>query len=307
MSLNEKIANLIKKAKELSILCNIVVALIIMCPREIVPIIWPNKIDFQNALTRFESCSEVERFKKLDEHERYLSRKVDEQKRRIKKIERKNKEKIMEIKSNQLFEIESKYDKLCAKEIKKMLKLSDLTRAKLNERKKQLNQQFQTSQPPLLSSNFEQTTQDYLGQINYFQIVGASTSLVQTTQHPMEDYLGQNNYFQTRGVSTSLVQTIQPPTEDYLGQNNCFQIGGALPSLVQTTQPPTEDYLGQNNYFQIGSASTSLVQTIQHTTKDYLGQNRDFEIVGASTGSVNGSDSNRGPIEGRDDWSYFFP
>ncbi|KAM3236281.1 hypothetical protein T459_15281 [Capsicum annuum] len=289
MGLSEKVGSLIKSAKELSTLCNVVVALIIMCPGETTPITWPKETDVQNALTRFESYSDYERSKKLDEHETYLSKKLDEQKRRIKKIERKNKEKIMEIKSNQLFEMGSRYDKLGAKEIKELLKLSRLTRAKLNERKKQFNQQFQTSQPPLLSSNSEQTTQDCLGQNNYFQFGGASTSLVQTTQPLIEDHLGQNNYFQSGSASTSLVQTTQPPTEDYLGQNNYFQIRGTSTSLGQTSQPPLHPY------------------NFESTVENYLCQNNNIQIGDASTSLVDESDSNRWPIEGHDDWSYFFP
>ncbi|PHT82263.1 hypothetical protein T459_15278 [Capsicum annuum] len=84
MDLSEKIASLIKSAKELSILCNVVVALIIMCPGKTTPITWPKEIDVRNALTRFESYSEYERSKKFDEHKKYLSRKLDEQKKKKK-------------------------------------------------------------------------------------------------------------------------------------------------------------------------------------------------------------------------------
>ncbi|KAK4353958.1 hypothetical protein RND71_026152 [Anisodus tanguticus] len=162
----KKIASLSKQAKELSSLCDIHVAVIVCSHGETIPSISPNEDEARVIINRYLSHSEEERSKKLITLETYLSKKLVERENYIRKIE----EKKIEIIFNQLYEADFNLYKLNAQEIKELLKLSALTQAKLEERKKELDQQFQISQPPSLLSNFEPATEGDVGHISSFHV-----------------------------------------------------------------------------------------------------------------------------------------
>ncbi|KAK4337940.1 hypothetical protein RND71_042427 [Anisodus tanguticus] len=88
------------------------------------------------------------------------------------KIEQKYEEKKLEIMFNQLYEAKINLYELDATKIKGLLKLSSLTHAKLDERKKYLDEQSHTSPPPSLLSNFKPTTEDDVGQRSGFHARG---------------------------------------------------------------------------------------------------------------------------------------
>ncbi|KAK4343949.1 hypothetical protein RND71_037043 [Anisodus tanguticus] len=137
--LNRRAITLFKKAEEFSTLCDVEVAIIIFSPGEIQPIVWQCKGLAKDVLMRYLSFPEDERLKKLVKHETYLLEKVKKQEEQISKIEKINEEKEMELLFNQLVEGRSIYE-LDAIEIKGLLQLVASKMAKLNERKKQINQ-----------------------------------------------------------------------------------------------------------------------------------------------------------------------
>ncbi|XP_015075648.1 agamous-like MADS-box protein AGL90 [Solanum pennellii] len=163
---NEKkardIADLFKTAKELSILCGILISIIIFNPGEFVPTMWPNEFEAKTILTRYLGFSEDERRKKLVEHETYLAKKLIDRKLIIEEKMRRNEENKLNFMFKQLYDRKVKISelKLDAKEIRGLLKLSAATRAQLDERKKQFDQQAQNFQPASLLCNFDSTTKN---------------------------------------------------------------------------------------------------------------------------------------------------
>ncbi|XP_015163514.1 agamous-like MADS-box protein AGL90 [Solanum tuberosum] len=180
---NEKkardIADLFKTAKELSILCGILVSIIILNPGEFIPIMWPNEFEAKGILTRYLGFSEDERCKKFVEHETYLTDKLIDRKLIIEEKVRRSEEKKSKFMFKQLYDKNVKVSelKLDAKEIRGLLKLSALTRVQLDERKKQFDQQSQNFQPASLFCNFDSTTRNDVDH-NDFQVVDTSLSLL---------------------------------------------------------------------------------------------------------------------------------
>ncbi|OIT38230.1 PREDICTED: agamous-like MADS-box protein AGL92 [Nicotiana attenuata] len=129
-------------AKDLSTLCEVMVTIIIFSPGETFPIVWPDESEAMVRITEYLSHSEYERSKKLVLHETYLENKIKKlEEENIRRIARKNKEKEMEILFNQLFEAKINTSDLDVAQIEDLLKFSTRIMAKLDERKKQLNQQ----------------------------------------------------------------------------------------------------------------------------------------------------------------------
>ncbi|KAK4727245.1 hypothetical protein R3W88_032162 [Solanum pinnatisectum] len=143
--------SLFKKAEELSILCDVEVAIIIFRPGKIQPIAWKSTSLAHVVLTRYLNFIEFKRLKKLVTHEDYLLKKVEKREEQISKLEKMNEAKEMEILFNQLVEGKS-IDELDTREMKGLLELFAAKMAKLDERKKELNQ------PPNPPSNKENIT-----------------------------------------------------------------------------------------------------------------------------------------------------
>ncbi|XP_060211770.1 agamous-like MADS-box protein AGL80 [Lycium barbarum] len=150
-----RITSLSKQANDLSTLCDIPIALIIFSPGETNPTIWPNEDEAKVIVTRYLSHIENEKFKNLVKLETYFSSKLEEKENNIRKTEQRNKEKKIEITFNRLYEGKVNIFDLDATEINELLKLSALTQDKLDDRRKRLEQQSHTSQPPSLLSNIE--------------------------------------------------------------------------------------------------------------------------------------------------------
>ncbi|KAK6774105.1 hypothetical protein RDI58_029344 [Solanum bulbocastanum] len=131
--------SLFKKAEELSILCDVEVAIIIFRPGKIQPIAWKSTSLAQDVLMRYLSFIEFKRLEKLVTHEDYLQKKVDKKEEQISKLEKMNDAKEMEILFHQLVEGKSIHE-LDAREMKGLLKVFAAKMAKLDERKKELNQ-----------------------------------------------------------------------------------------------------------------------------------------------------------------------
>ncbi|TMW81130.1 hypothetical protein EJD97_011672 [Solanum chilense] len=149
--LDQRETSLFKKAEELSILCDIEVAIIIFRPGKIQPIAWKSASLAQDVLTRYLSFTEFKRLEKLVTHEEYLQKEVDKKEEQISKLEKLNEAKEMEILFNELVEGKS-INELDAREMKGLLKVFAAKMAKLDERKKELNQ------PPNPPSNKENIT-----------------------------------------------------------------------------------------------------------------------------------------------------
>ncbi|XP_049345664.1 agamous-like MADS-box protein AGL90 [Solanum verrucosum] len=147
--LDRRETSLFKKAEELSILCDVEVAIIIFRSGKIQPITWKSTSLAQDILKRYLSFIEFKRHEKLVTHEDYLQKKVDKKEEQISKLEKMNEAKEIEILFNQLVEGKS-IDELDAREMKGLLKVFAAKMAKLNVRKKELNQ---SPNPPTNKEN----------------------------------------------------------------------------------------------------------------------------------------------------------
>ncbi|WMV59517.1 hypothetical protein MTR67_052902 [Solanum verrucosum] len=115
--LDRRETSLFKKAEELSILCDVEVAIIIFRSGKIQPITWKSTSLAQDVLKRYLSFIEFKRHEKLVTHEDYLQKKVDKKEEQISKLEKMNEAKEIEILFNQLVEGKS-IDELDAREMK---------------------------------------------------------------------------------------------------------------------------------------------------------------------------------------------
>uniref|UniRef100_K4DD49 MADS-box domain-containing protein n=1 Tax=Solanum lycopersicum TaxID=4081 RepID=K4DD49_SOLLC len=88
--LDKRVTSLFKKAEELSIVCDVEVAIIIFRPGKIQPITWKSPSLAQDVLTRYLSFIEFKRLSKLVTHEDYLQKKVDKKEEQISKLEKMN-------------------------------------------------------------------------------------------------------------------------------------------------------------------------------------------------------------------------
>ncbi|XP_015061035.1 MADS-box transcription factor PHERES 2-like [Solanum pennellii] len=148
--LDRRVTSLFKKAEELSILCDIEVAMIIFKPGSIQPIAWKSASLAQDVLTRYLSCEANDRIN-IVKHETYLQKKAKKKEKEISKLEKMNEEKEMELLFNQLVEGKS-INELDARQMKSLLKVCAAKAVKINERKEQLKQ------PLNLPSNNENIT-----------------------------------------------------------------------------------------------------------------------------------------------------
>ncbi|XP_009593028.1 uncharacterized protein LOC107824247 [Nicotiana tabacum] len=176
--LNKRAASLFKKAEEFSILCDVAVAVIIFNQGEIQPIAYPSITQAKDILMSYLSFSEAERLKKLVKHETYLLEKVNEQEEKISKIEKLNEGKEMDILFNQLVEGKNT-NELDARQLKGLLKLSAAKMAKLNERKKQFNQQDQPSESLYRPSDFKPVCENVANQTSDLQDFVPATNLME--------------------------------------------------------------------------------------------------------------------------------
>ncbi|MCD7470335.1 hypothetical protein HAX54_010105 [Datura stramonium] len=139
--LYKRITRLFKKEKELSTLCDVQVGLIICSPREAIS--WPSETEARERVKWYFGNSKVVRMNKLVKNESYLDKMVKAREESIRKMKQKNGEKKMELLFNEVAKGKSIYE-LDAKEIKGLIKLFSLKKAKVDERKKQLQEHNQT-------------------------------------------------------------------------------------------------------------------------------------------------------------------
>ncbi|KAJ6425671.1 hypothetical protein OIU84_026279 [Salix udensis] len=90
-SLKKRRDGLLKKVSELTILCGIEAFVIIYCPDDPEPAIWPSRPDVRRLATRFQNIPAMERSKKMMNQESYLKErmgKLNEQSRKHLKMKR---------------------------------------------------------------------------------------------------------------------------------------------------------------------------------------------------------------------------
>ncbi|KAH0673129.1 uncharacterized protein [Solanum tuberosum] len=145
--LSEKLASLSNEAQELFIMYGIAVVLIFFSRRTI-SIVWPNETTVDT---------------------------LEDLAKEIRKLEQELEEKKMELTFNQFIKGKVNLNEFDATKTKSLLEMFSLIRAKLDERKRQLQQQSLKT-PPFLS-NSESTTETDVDMSDNFHAVGTSTSL----------------------------------------------------------------------------------------------------------------------------------
>ncbi|XP_075092428.1 agamous-like MADS-box protein AGL80 [Nicotiana tabacum] len=140
--LDKRTTALCKRAEALSILCMIEVGLIIYSPVETNSFVWPSLTHAADIVTNYLMFTEVQRENKLVRHDVYLQEKVNDMEKSVRsKIEQMAEKMEMKTLFNQLVKGRN-INELDVRQMKGLLKLFDEKRARLEERKKQLNEQL---------------------------------------------------------------------------------------------------------------------------------------------------------------------
>ncbi|WMV09821.1 hypothetical protein MTR67_003206 [Solanum verrucosum] len=139
-TLYEKIASLMEKAQELSTLCDVQPGIVIYTPGE--DILWPTASQAKERFQNYLSFRWDTRNDNLVTHETNLEKKKKAQEENIRIMEQENEEKEMELLFNEVIDGKS-YLELDARELKGMIKLIALKKTKVDERKKQLQEEDQ--------------------------------------------------------------------------------------------------------------------------------------------------------------------
>ena len=91
-SLKKRRLGLLKKVRELAILCGTKACLIIYSPDEREPLVWPSHAEVQRQLGEFHKMPELELLKKMMNQETYLRQRVTKSQEQLRKFQRRNKE-----------------------------------------------------------------------------------------------------------------------------------------------------------------------------------------------------------------------
>ncbi|XP_055835297.1 agamous-like MADS-box protein AGL15 [Solanum dulcamara] len=139
--LNERLASLCKKAHDLSILCDVKVAIVSFNPGETEVFAWPSLDEAKAIVHDYLAFPNLERHpKKVVKHVDYLKDILKQREEDIRKLEEIAEEKEMENLFNQLFEGKKSFNEFNVREMKGLLKLIAVKRVKLEQRKIQLNE-----------------------------------------------------------------------------------------------------------------------------------------------------------------------
>ncbi|XP_055836394.1 uncharacterized protein LOC129905021 [Solanum dulcamara] len=114
--------------------------LVVFSPGENNVFAWPSVTQAKEIVRKYLAAIQKSNPVKLVRHDNFLQSIVDNQAKYITKIEKIAEEKEMESLFNQLVGARIRFDELDVRELKGLLKLFGVRRAKLEERKKQLNE-----------------------------------------------------------------------------------------------------------------------------------------------------------------------
>ncbi|XP_010024527.2 MADS-box protein SVP-like [Eucalyptus grandis] len=121
-SLKKRRQGLLKKARELSILCGVETCAIVWSPDENEPATWPTSpVEVEDLLTRYLSIPEIERSRKMVNQETYLRERNHKLTEQHKKLDRKNKDLENHYLMQQLYLYEKTTSALALDELKKLL------------------------------------------------------------------------------------------------------------------------------------------------------------------------------------------
>jgi len=87
--------NLLKKVDELSTLCGIEACAIVQGPHEPQPHIWPSPWGVHRVLSKFRTMPELEKNKKMMNHETFMTQRVLKAKEKVEKLRKGNREQEM--------------------------------------------------------------------------------------------------------------------------------------------------------------------------------------------------------------------
>ncbi|KAK6803757.1 hypothetical protein RDI58_001541 [Solanum bulbocastanum] len=138
--LYKKIAGFTKKAQELSTLCEAQLGIVIFSPSG--DISWPTENQARERFENYLSFDWDTRKLNLETHESSLDKKMKAQEENVRKMEQENEEKKMKLLFNEVINGKN-YLELDARELEGMIKLVALNKTKVDERKKQLQEEDQ--------------------------------------------------------------------------------------------------------------------------------------------------------------------
>ncbi|KAF3641913.1 hypothetical protein FXO38_21398 [Capsicum annuum] len=138
--LEKRFKSLCKKAKQLSIRCDIEAGIIAFSHVENNIFAWPSVIKTKDRVENYFACIELKKLVKFQKHQTFLQSIVDTQEKYIDQMKQKVEKMEMDNLCNELVNTRKRFDELEDREIKGLLKLFAVKRTKLEERKQQLNQ-----------------------------------------------------------------------------------------------------------------------------------------------------------------------
>ncbi|KAJ4981891.1 hypothetical protein NE237_032728 [Protea cynaroides] len=92
---NKRKRGIIKKMSELSTLCGIIACGIIYGPYVAQPDVWPSQLGAKEVLDMFKSLPQMEKFKKMVNHEEYLRQRISKLRDQLRRIQKENQKKEM--------------------------------------------------------------------------------------------------------------------------------------------------------------------------------------------------------------------
>ncbi|PHT44655.1 hypothetical protein CQW23_13813 [Capsicum baccatum] len=138
--LDKRFASLCKKAKDLTILCDIEIGMFFFTPGDQNIFAWPSLTQATDRMKNYLASSDKQRQIKMVRHEDFLQSILNAKEGKINQLEQMVDKKEMEYNFNQLVEARRRFDELEVREIRALINLFAVKRTQLDERAKQLNE-----------------------------------------------------------------------------------------------------------------------------------------------------------------------
>ncbi|KAL3506602.1 hypothetical protein ACH5RR_031984 [Cinchona calisaya] len=154
-TLNKNQESLFKKANELSILCDVKVAIIIQDSKENNEALWPSREEVEEKITRFLAKPDFEKYKKYSTLENYLNDVVKTKHENIEKLSEKSNGREREYLMRELLNGKNSIKDFDTKQTNGLTNLLTDTMQMLRKRKQELNtlEQQQQQQLPLVAKS----------------------------------------------------------------------------------------------------------------------------------------------------------
>lgn len=131
VSMKTRTAGLVKKVRELSILCDVEAAAVIYSPGDPHPIVWPSRSAATETISKYLKRPEVERKKRAHTSKSFKREKCQKLKRKAERMIKKNDERISQVLVTQIHEGKTSVQDLDSEEKKKICAFAEKKKEEL--------------------------------------------------------------------------------------------------------------------------------------------------------------------------------